>query len=264
MAGAKRLEGSLALITGGARGIGAAIARVFAEEGAEVIITDILDEAGREHAREIGGRFIHHDVTSEKDWQAIAAAIDKEKGGLDILVNNAGIYDAAPVVLMELAEWRKMMAVNVDGVFLGCKHCLPLLKKRGDAREGGASIINLSSMAGIIGAAGHTAYCASKGAVRLLTKALALEAAAEDPPVRVNSLHPGIIETDMGAAVIETAAEARGEDAQTVRGELADLHPLRRMGRADEVAKAALWLASDESSFVTGAEISVDGGAIVR
>lgn len=255
-----RLAGSAALITGGARGIGGAIATLFAREGANVWLTDILDEAGEAHAKSIGARYHHHDVADEKDWQHIAAHLDEEHGGLDILVNNAGVYMAAPVMLMELAEWRSLMAVNLDGVFLGCKHMVPLLKKRGGAREGGSSLINISSMAGINGAAGHSAYCASKGGVRLLTKALALELAAEDPAVRVNSIHPGVIESDMGDAVTETFMQVRGQDKQTTLGEIAALHPLRRMGHTQEVARAALWLASSESSFSTGSELVIDGG----
>ncbi len=263
-----RLEGRIALVTGGGRGIGQAIAEAFAEEGAQIILADILEKDGPAAARKINqrhgegrARFVRLDVTDEENWRELCARCEQDFGGLDILANNAGIYHTAPVSETTLEDWRRVMAVNVDGVFLGCKHALPLLKKRAGKWRGGGAIINLSSMAGIDGAAMHSAYCSSKGAVRLMTKAVALEAAAEDPPVRVNSLHPGVVETAMGGEVVQTMIHAgRANDTQSAAGVVAMLHPLRRMGQAGEIARAAVYLAGDDAAFITGAELVIDGG----
>lgn len=263
----KRIEGRTAFITGGARGIGEAIARRLTAEGARVILADKLAEEGEGLAetlnKEIGqgtAKFVKLDVTKESDWQKCAAEFSDDN--IDILINNAGIFKFAPVILTELAEWKQVFAVNVEGVFLGCKYMLPLLQAEAAKWKGGASIINLSSMAGIVGAPGVAAYCASKGAVRIFTKALALECANE-PLVRVNSIHPGIIDTLMGDSVADSAA-LMGVDPKEVRESMRAAHPMNRLGKAEEIANGVLYLASEESSFSTGSELIMDGGVTAK
>src|SRR5580704_5856115 len=198
-----RVEGKVALVTGGASGIGAGCATRLAEEGATVVATDLQDVKGEELVAAIkaaGGkaRYLHHDVTSEDAWIGVVADIEKTEGRLDILVNNAGIGIAAPsITMMSLADWRRQQAVNVEGVFLGIKHSLPLMRKAAN----GGSIVNMSSVAGLKGSAFLAAYCATKGAVRLFTKAVAMECANFKDGVRVNSVHPGIIETPIWIAI---------------------------------------------------------------
>lgn len=244
-----RLAGKVALITGGASGFGRASAALFVREGARVVITD-RNPAGGEVAAEIGCRFVLQDVTDEASWPALIDSIAAAEGRLDVLVNNAGIGLFRRIEDMTLAEWRKVQAVNSDAVFLGCKYALPLLK-----RSGGGSIVNIASVAGKTGAPLLGAYCASKGAVTLLTKALALECAAEKNHVRVNSVHPGYVETALVHGHI-----VAGTDPGKARRHLEKLHPIGRMGQVDEVANGILFLASDESSFMTGAELVLDGG----
>lgn len=263
----KRVEGRTAFITGGARGIGEAIARLLSAEGARVILADLLVKEGEALAQklnqEIGqgtAKFVKLDVTQESEWQKCAT--DFSDDNIDILVNNAGIFRSAPVLLTELAEWKEIFAINVEGVFLSCKHMLPLLQAQASKWKGGASIVNLSSMAGIIGAAGTAAYCASKGAVRLFTKALALECATE-PLVRVNSVHPGIIDTMMAKSVAESAV-SMGIDLEEVALSMSAAHPMNRLGLAEEIANGVLYLASGESSFSTGSELVMDGGFVAK
>jgi NAD(P)-dependent dehydrogenase (short-subunit alcohol dehydrogenase family) len=264
-----RVDGRTALITGGARGIGEAIARRLTEEGARVILTDLLTKEGEALAAELNkkhgqgtAKFFPQDVTKEKEWQNLAQKLSNEN--VDVLVNNAGIFLMAPMVLTELSEWQKVFAVNVEGVFLACKYMVPLLQEQASKWKGGASIINLSSMAGLVGAPGASAYCASKGAVKLFTKALAMEC-AENPPVRVNSIHPGIINTKMSDAVLDgSVAIGAAENLEAGREAMAAAHPLGRMGLAEEIANAVLYLASEESSFTTGAEHVIDGGVTAR
>lgn len=252
-----RLAGKVALVTGAASGIGRGIAEMFANEGASVILTD-LQANGEEVAaaiRRSGGkaRFERQDVTSEHRWSEIVASIAAAEGGLHILVNNAGIAVAGAVTDLSLDDWRRQQAVNVDSVFLGTKLALPMIR-----RSGGGSIINISSVAGLRGAAGLSAYCASKGAVRLFTKAVALECAAARDGVRVNSIHPGIIETPIWGQVIPGSNEPLDLDAMS-----AMRVPLGRKGVPLDIARAALFLASDESSYMTGEEVVVDGGMTV-
>ncbi len=244
-----RLAGKVALITGGASGFGSASAALFMREGARVVITD-RDPAGAEVAAGIGCRFVLQDVTEEASWPALISDIDSREGRLDILVNNAGIGFGRRIEEMTLAEWRLVQAVNSDAVFLGCKYALPLLR-----RSGGGSIINIASVAGKSGAPLLGAYCASKGAVTLFTKAFALECAAERNNIRVNSVHPGYVET----AMVQRQILATADPAKT-RRYLEKLHPVGRMGQVEEVANGILFLASDESSFMTGAELVLDGG----
>lgn len=250
------LEGRVALVTGGARGLGAAAAKALAEQGAKVVISDIGD--GSEIAAAIGGAYVKHDVTSEEQWIAAIAFAKEKFGGLDILVNNAGIFWMKPIALETLESFRKMQAVNVEGVFLGLKHAIPAIAERGDKWDGGGSIINLSSVAGIIGSPMTLAYNASKGAVRLMTKAAALECARAGQKVRVNSVHPGIIQTQMMTDAAEAIAGASGVNDAMER--FASFHPLGRLGRDIDIANAVAYLASSRAAFMTGSEMVVDGG----
>jgi NAD(P)-dependent dehydrogenase (short-subunit alcohol dehydrogenase family) len=257
-----QLTGKVALVTGGASGIGAACARRLAAEGAAVAVTDVQDLKGEALAAELGAPslYAHHDVTSEDAWIEVVARVKREFGRLDILVNNAGIaIIAASVTQMSLADFQKQQAVNVDGVFLGCKHALPLMREAG----AGGSIVNMSSVAGLKGSAAMAGYSATKGAVRLFTKAVALECAAAKDGVRVNSVHPGIIETPIWQAFVN--AGAPGANAPPDLDALSTTAvPLGVKGVPEDIANVVLWLASEESRYVTGAELVVDGGLTVR
>jgi NAD(P)-dependent dehydrogenase (short-subunit alcohol dehydrogenase family) len=252
-----RVAGKVALVTGAASGLGAEAARVLAREGAAVLLTD-RDPAGEAVALAIeaaGGRaaFIVHDVTSETDWAAAVAATLARFGKLDVLVNNAGIGSSSfDLMTGSLEDWRAMLAVNLDGVFLGMRHGGPAI-----AAAGGGSVINLSSILGKVGLPGAAHYCASKGGVLMLTKAAALEWAPLG--IRVNSVHPGFIETPMVTNAIHAS-----ENSNEMREMLIMAHPLARFGVPREIADAVLFLASDESSFMTGAELVVDGGYTAR
>lgn len=250
------LKGRVALVTGASRGIGAATARALAAAGAKVIVTDLSDTT--DLATEIGGLARRQDVTSEEEWIDLIAWIKAEAGGLDILVNNAGLFLMKPIVDTTLEDWRKLTSVNVEGVFLGCKHAVPALAERAAMWPGGTAIINLSSIAGIVGSAGASCYNASKGAVRLLTKGLAMEFAPLH--VRVNSVHPGVIDTAMGQEVVDGFASALGVGDNEARVQLAHRHPLGRMGDVANIADAIVFLASDKAAFMTGAEMVIDGG----
>lgn len=250
------LTGRIALVTGASRGIGAATARALAAAGAKVAVTDL--KAPEELATEIGGWARAQDVTSEADWAATMDWLRAEAGGLDILVNNAGLFLMKPLLETSLAEWQRLHAVNVEGVFLGTKAAIPLLAERAAKWTGGTAIINLSSMAGLVGSAGAACYNASKGAVRLFTKGVALELASSG--IRVNSVHPGVIETNMGQEVIEAISTLGGIGANEARDSAAALHPLGRMGQPQNVADAIVFLASDKAAFMTGSEVVVDGG----
>ena len=244
----KRLDGKVALITGAARGQGAAEALLFVEQGARVVIADLLDEEGARLAEELGEAAIyqHLDVTSAEQWAAAVRVAEERFGRLDVLLNNAGILLLAPLEDCSLESYRKVIEVNQVGCWLGMKSVLPALK-----RAGGGAIVNVSSTAGMEGVAGGTAYVASKFAVRGMTKAAALELGQHG--IRVNSIHPGGIDTAMARP-----PEMEGFDASAIYAGL----PIPRIGRPDEVARMALFLASDESSYCTGAEFIVDGGML--
>ncbi len=249
-----RLEYKVALISGGARGQGAAEARLFAREGSKVVIGDILEDEGRQveaEINELGGEcvFVNLDVTSADAWQnAVDTAVNRF-GKLDVLVNNAGIFKLATVEETSAELWDEIMDINAKGVFLGTKCAIPEMRK-----AGGGSIINISSVAGLIGSSNSAAYGASKGAVRLFTKATAIQYAKEG--IRANSIHPGVIETPMTESNLLGDEEAR-------RFSIAR-HPLGRVGQPEDVAYGALFLASDESSFMTGSELVIDGGLTAR
>ncbi len=260
------LAGKTALITGSARGLGAEMAHTFARAGAAIMITDILEDLGKETVASIereGGQaaFLSHDVTSEADWERTIAATIKQLGGLDIVVNNAGIEICALLENTELSDFQRILDINVSGVFLGMKHACKAMKPGGAAGKGG-SIINLSSVAGLRGFSGLSAYCGSKGAVKLLSKAAAVEFGSLKYGIRVNSIHPGLIPTDMGTAVLKGFVEAGlGADEIAVQKAFERSTPLGMKGEPADIAKAALFLASDQSPWVTGSEIVVDGGA---
>lgn len=262
-----RLEGRVALVTGGARGLGAATSERMASEGARVLITDLLDEDGQATVERIckaGGvaEYFHHDVTNEDDWIAAVKKAADTFGGLDILVNNAGISSgAASITEVSLEDWRRVMAVNVDGVFLGHKHAIPEMEKRSQTWRGGASIINLSSIGGLVGLGRAAAYSTSKGAVKLMTKCVALECGERGNKIRVNSVHPGYIFTPMVEQAIADVTEAGAAPNEEETKEMfKTLHPIGRMGIPTDIGDAIAFLASDDAAFMTGAELVVDGG----
>jgi NAD(P)-dependent dehydrogenase (short-subunit alcohol dehydrogenase family) len=250
------LEGRVALVTGASRGIGAATARALAAAGAKVIVTDVEDTNAL--ALELGGLGRRQDVTSEADWAETVAFAQREAGGLDILVNNAGVLAIGLITETSLEEWRRVQSVNVEGVFLGCKHAIPALADRASQWVGGSAIINLSSVAGLVGFPGATCYSASKGAVRLLTKCLAMELAPRK--IRVNSVHPGAIDTHMGDELVHGFAAMLGVGDNEMRTDLHGRHPLGHFGQVTNIADAISFLASDKAAFMTGAEMTVDGG----
>ena len=259
-----RVQGRVALITGGASGIGRGCAERLAAEGATAVITDLQDAKGAEVVdviRKAGGKawYLHHDVTDEAAWAGVVAEIKAREGRLDILVNNAGIGIGGSILEMTLDDWRRQTAVNLDGVFLGVKHSIPLMRASGD----GGSIINMSSVAGLKGSASLAGYCATKGGVRLFTKSVAMECANAKDGIRVNSVHPGLIETPIwitvGQAVNPGANEPPDLDAMSAMAV-----PLGVKGWPLDIANGVLWLASDESRYVTGQELVIYGGLTVR
>lgn len=250
------LKGRVALVTGASRGIGAATARALAAASAQVIVTDLADTS--DLAAELGGLARRQDVTSEAEWAETMEFARSKAGGLDILVNNAGLFLLKPLTETTLQDWRQLHAVNVEGVFLGCKHAAPLLAERAGQWTGGSAIVNLSSIAGLVGAAGAVCYNASKGAVRLMTKGVAMELAPLK--VRVNSVHPGVIDTTMGQEVISGTAASFDVGDNEARTLLAQRHPLGNLGQDKNIADAIVFLASDRAAFMTGSEMVVDGG----
>jgi 3alpha(or 20beta)-hydroxysteroid dehydrogenase/cyclopentanol dehydrogenase len=241
-----RLDGKVALISGGARGQGATEAKLFAQEGAQVVFGDVLDDAGKRveaDIRQAGGEatYIHLDVTQESDWQQAVAAAVSTYGKLDILVNNAGILRRESIEETSKELWDTVLAVNATGVFLGTKHAIPAMRQ-----AGGGSIVNISSVSGMI-ALGAPAYNASKGAVRVFTKVTAIQHAKDN--IRCNSIHPGPIDTPM----TQTTDTAR-------RNKIVSDVPLGRYGTSEDIAYGVLYLASDEARFMTGAELVIDGG----
>ena len=251
---AGRVEGKVALVTGGASGLGAETGRRLAREGARVILTDLAAEAGQAVADEIlaaGGQaaFLAHDVTDEARWIEVVAEVVRRHGSLDVLVNSAGVGNGGePILEATLEGWRRVVGINLDGTFLGVRHAAPVM-----AAAGRGSIVNLSSILGKVGFPGTAAYCASKGGVTLLTKAVALELAPLG--VRVNSVHPGFIDTPM---VVTAFRESESENE--MRDLVISRHAMGRLGVPREIADAIVFLASDESSFMTGSELVIDGG----
>ena len=253
-----RLDGKVALITGGASGLGKATGQLMAKEGATVVLSDLQEVEGTAVSKQIkenGGHcfFIKQDTTSEEGWQDICDSILENHGHLDILLNGAGVGSSAVEIEdMDFSTWRNCLSVNLDGVFLGCKYGIRAMRK-----ENGGSIINISSILGFAGLATATNYCASKGGVRLLTKAAALECARKTPLVRVNSIHPGFIDTPMVAGAIQR----RGPE---FRNYIEENVPLGELGEPIDIAEGVVYLASDGAKFVTGTELTIDGGFLAR
>jgi 3(or 17)beta-hydroxysteroid dehydrogenase len=258
-----RLDGKIALISGAARGIGAETARLMVEAGAKVAIGDVLDERGRETARALGDDALYHhlDVTREEDWTAIIAATVAKFGGLDVLVNNAGMFLGKGIEDASLDEWHRLCAVNLTGVFLGTKLAVPALRERAQHSAHGSAIVNLASVAGLVGSQLDPLYSMTKGGVTLFTKSAALEFARKGYRVRVNSIHPGVIQTDMGEQTFVARARHRGtNDTEAARNAALATHPIGRLGVPNDIAKGIVFLASDDAGFMTGAGLVVDGG----
>ena len=251
-----RVAGKVALVTGGARGLGFYIARKLAEEGARVVISDIDEATGTNAAESIKQsagycQFMSHNVCVESQWDDVIKSILKEHGSLHILVNNAGIAGAGSIEELSFETWKQTMAVNLDSVFLGTQKAVEVMK------SSGGSVINISSIKGLVGNPGIAAYNASKGGVRLLTKSAALYCAEQDYPIRVNSVHPGYVLTEM----VKNGLDALGPEAWD---EVVSSIPVGKMGEPDDVAYGVLYLASDESKYVTGSELVIDGGFTAR
>jgi NAD(P)-dependent dehydrogenase (short-subunit alcohol dehydrogenase family) len=258
-----RLDGKVALISGAARGIGAETARLMIEAGAKVAIGDVLDERGRETARALGSDALyqHLDVTREEDWQAAIAATVARFGGLDVLVNNAGMFLGKGIEDASLDEWHRLCAVNLTGVFLGTKLAVPALRERAQHSAQGSAIVNLASVAGLVGSQLDPLYSLTKGGVTLFTKSAALEFARKGYRIRVNSIHPGVIQTDMGEQTFAARARHHGSnDTDAARNIALSTHPIGRLGVPNDIAKGIVFLASDDAGFMTGAGLVVDGG----
>ena len=256
-----QVDGKVALVTGGASGIGEACVQTLAREGAAVIISDIDDMRGAALAAQITASgqeaiYLSHDVTDENRWQEIVGEIERRYGRLDILVANAGIgIMVTSIAEMSLADWRRQTAVNLDGVFLSVKYGIPLMR-----RSGGGSIIMTSSIAGLRGSATLAGYCATKGGVRLFAKAVAMECAARGDGIRVNSVHPGIIDTPIWGKIRPDLVDG-GRNAPIDVEEMGRIGaPLGRVGRPQDIANGVLFLASDASNYITGTELVIDGG----
>ena len=253
-----RVSNKVAIVSGAASGIGRACASRLAEEGAMVVVTDVDGVGGAEtvaaiHAASGAAEFFDHDVTDERAWEDVVAKTVANHGGLHVLVNNAGIGIGGSIVEMTLDDWRRQQSINLDGVFLGTKHAIPAMRD-----SGGGSIVNMSSVAGIKGSPRLAAYNATKGGVRLFTKGVALECAQNRWRVRVNSVHPGIIETPIWTKINPELAE---DQAPLDPVELAALAvPTGEVGTPLDIANAVLFLASDEARYITGTELVVDGG----
>ena len=251
-----QVEGKVAIVTGGASGIGAACAATLAREGAKVVITDLDDAGSRSVVDRIAGAggeaiCLHQDVSLEESWPGVIEATAQRFGRLDVMVANAGIGILCKAIEMSLADWRRQTAVNLDGIFLSVKYAVPAMR-----RAGGGSIIITSSVAGLRGSAGLAGYCATKGGVRLFAKAVAMECASEGDGIRINTVHPGVIETPIWTKIAVSA----GRNVPIDPNEAARGVPLGRVGQAQDIANGVLFLASDASSYMTGAELVIDGG----
>src|SRR5438105_14802977 len=261
-----RLDGKVALISGAARGIGAETARLMIEAGAKVAIGDVLDERGQATVRALhqtgaGAIYTHLDVTRAEDWDAALAAVVGRFGGLDILVNNAGVFLGMSIEEASLADWQRLCSVNLTGVFLGTKLALPALRESAQRSPQGSAIVNLSSVAGLGGSTGDPLYSMTKGGVTLFTKSSALEFARKGYRIRVNSIHPGTTETEMGDQVLTMRARNLGtNDIEPARQQALARIPIGRMGSVTDIAKGIVFLASDDAGFMTGAGLVVDGG----
>jgi 3(or 17)beta-hydroxysteroid dehydrogenase len=261
-----RLDGKVALLSGAARGIGAETARKMAAAGASVVIGDVVVDRARETAAEIsdgGGKVLVQalDVTTEASWTAALAATTKKFGKLDILVNNAGIFLGKDLMDATLEDWNRLVAINMTGVWLGTKVCAPALADSGKASRHGSAVVNLASIAGLVGSQLDPLYSMTKGGVTLFTKSSALFFGRKGWRIRVNSIHPGVIETDMGAQTFASRARQAGSnDVQGARSVAISQHPIGRLGVAEDIALGIVFLASDDAGFMTGSGMVVDGG----
>jgi len=261
-----RLDGKVALVSGGARGIGAETARKMAEAGATVIIGDVLADSLRQTASEISNSVgkvfaLTLDVTSEAAWAAAVAEATRQFGKLDILVNNAGMFLGKDLMDATMEDWSRLVAVNMMGVWLGTKACAPALAETGRSSRHGSAIVNLSSIMGIVGSQLDPLYSMTKGGVTLFTKSAALSFASKGWKIRVNSIHPGMIDTaDMGSQLFVARASKFGIDVESARNAAMKLHPIGRLGVAEDIALAIVFLASDDAGFMTGSAMVVDGG----
>lgn len=267
---AEVLQGRVALVTGGLRGIGeAAVARLISA-GARVIVTDIEAadaDATKTAMAEFGERATYRrlDVASESDWSAVVAAVKDDEGRLDVLINNAGVDCVGAVEDITHEAWRRIMSINVDGVFYGVKHCTPLLAETGADTPAGSSVVNVSSIMGIVGYSETSAYNASKGAVRLFTKATAVEFAQKQYPIRVNSVHPGFVQTPLlNQGMQRWVDQGMAPTVEALVSQLGEATPIGRVAAPEEIAAAIFFLASDDSSYCTGSELVVDGGWTAR
>lgn len=255
-----RVDGKVAIVSGGARGIGGETARLLALNGAQVIVADLLEEEGLANAQAIcdeGGDaiYVNLDVTKSQSWKDAVEVAKREFGGIDILVNNAGVYISKSIFDTTQEDFAKLVSVNLEGVFLGTKICAPELIRRAKDAIVGSAIVNLSSAAGLVGSRNAPVYSMTKGGVRLLTKSTALEFARKG--VRCNSVHPGLVDTPMGGMVLNS----RGEEGNNeVRVAMVNAHPMGRIGEPKDIAASIIFLASDDAAFITGAELAVDGG----
>lgn len=262
----QRLEGRVALVTGALRGIGLAAVERLLAEGASVVLTDMADPGAAEVSAVLGrlgpsAHYVRLNVTQEADWQAAAAHVRADHGRLDVMVANAGTDCTSRVEEITLADWHRVMAVNVDGLFLGVKHCATLLDETGRQTRGGASVIAISSIMGIVGIADASAYNTSKGAVRLFCKAVAIEFAQKRMAIRVNSVHPGFVRTRLlEEGMAGWVEKGMGTSVEALIEGLGATTPIGRIAEPDEIAPAIAFLASDDASYVTGAELVVDGG----
>ena len=245
----ERLKNKVGLITGAAQGLGKEMAKIMISQGATIVITDINEKLLVETAEELSCKYMVMDVTKEDQWKNVISNIEKDIGSLNILVNNAGIGGGGDVESTDLESWHLVHSVNLDSVFLGCKSSLPLMRKSGNG-----SIINISSMSGIVASHNMSAYNSSKAAVRHLSKSIALHCAKSTNLVRCNSIHPVFTRTAMVQSMIDAAPERNIEE------KLVQQIPLRKLAEPIDIANAALFLASDESSFITGTELVIDGG----
>lgn len=261
-----RLDGKVALISGAARGIGAATAHMMAASGASVLVGDLLADRAKETVREIekaGGKalFVELDVTRERDWHVAVETATKQFGKLDVLVNNAGLFLGRDFEEVGLEEWNKLVAVNLTGVWLGTKLCTAALKASGANSKHGSAIVNLASVAGLVGSQLDPLYSMTKGGVTLFTKSTALAYGRKGYKIRVNSIHPGVIETDMGNQTFVARATQTGtNDTESARSVALKSHPIGRLGHADDIASGICFLASDDAGFMTGSALVVDGG----
>lgn len=261
-----RLDGKVALLSGAARGIGGETAQLMAKAGANVVVGDVLDERGRQTVGAInaaGGHaeYVHLDVTKEEDWTAAVNFATSKFGKLDILVNNAGVFIGKGIEEITLAEWDKLVAVNMTGVFLGTRLAAQALREAAKFSEHGSAIVNLASIAGIVGSQLDPLYSMTKGGVTLFTKSAALEFGRKGYRIRVNSIHPGVIQTDMGEQTFVARAQRTGSnDTTAARQVVTESVPWGRMGVPLDIAKGIVFLASDDAGYMNGAGLIVDGG----